>query len=54
VKYGAPMLFVEMKSGGEALNGFGMFEAGTGKMGLYSGQPSIENIRGVITKRELQ
>jgi hypothetical protein len=38
-------LFVEMKAGGEALHAYGMFEAGTGKMGLYSSQPSVDNSR---------
>jgi len=45
----APGLIVEMKSGGEVLNAFGMFETGTSKMGLYTGKPNSEQIRQIMT-----
>jgi hypothetical protein len=32
-----------MKSGGEVLNGLGLFEVATSKQAIYSGQPSIPN-----------
>lgn len=43
----SPTLIVEMKSGGEALHPFGMFEAGTGKQGLYGGQPTVEQFTSI-------
>lgn len=43
-----PTLVVEMKSGGEILHAFGMFETGTSKMGLYAGKPTSEQIRQIM------
>jgi hypothetical protein len=43
-----PSLIVEMKTGGEVLNSFGMFETGTSKMGLYVGKPTVDNLRSII------
>lgn len=48
-QFEAPTLIVEMKSGGEVLHAFGMFETGTSKMGLYAGQPSSEHMRQIMT-----
>lgn len=45
----APTLIVEMKTGGEALHAFGMFETGTSKMGLYAGKPNSEQMRQIMT-----
>jgi hypothetical protein len=45
----APTLIVEMKTGGEALNSLGMYEAATGKMGLYAGKPNLEQIRQICS-----
>jgi len=47
--YEAPTLVVEMKSGGEVLHAFGMFETGTSKMGLYAGKPTSEQMRQIMT-----
>lgn len=44
----APTLIVEMKSGGEVLHAFGMFETGTSKMGLYAGQPTSEHVKQIM------
>lgn len=44
----APTLVVEMKSGGEILHAFGMFETGTSKMGVYAGQPSSEHMKQIM------
>jgi len=40
---------VEMKAGGEVLNTLGMFEAGTGKRGLYLGKPTIPQLQSIAT-----
>lgn len=49
IHFEAPTLIVEMKSGGEVLHSFGMFETGTSKMGLYAGKPSTEHFRQIMT-----
>jgi hypothetical protein len=43
----APTLIVEMKSGGEVLNGLGLFEVATSKQAIYGGQPSVTNFTSV-------
>jgi len=45
----APSLYIQAKSGGDALNAYGMFEAGSGKMGVYVGKPNIMQL-GEITR----
>jgi len=47
-QFEAPTLIVEMKSGGEVLHAFGMFETGTSKMGLYAGKPTPEQFRQIM------
>jgi hypothetical protein len=44
-----PTLITEMKSGGEVLHAFGMFETGTSKIGMYAGKPSSDQIRQIMT-----
>jgi len=44
----APTLIVEMKSGGEVLHAYGMYETGTSKMGLYAGKPSSEHVKQIM------
>jgi hypothetical protein len=39
----------EMKTGGDVLNGLGMFEAGSSKLGIYAGQPSIDQFRSIMS-----
>lgn len=43
-----PTLLVEMKTGGEVLNAFGLFETGTSKIGLYAGKPTTESLRNIL------
>jgi hypothetical protein len=43
-----PTLFTEMKSGGEILNAFGLYETATSKMGSYAGTPSPEQIKEIL------
>jgi len=45
--FGRPTLFVEMKTGGEVLNAYGMFEVATSKIGCYGGQPTTAQFRSV-------
>lgn len=45
----APNLMVEMKSGGEVLHSFGMYETGTSKIGMYAGKPTAEHTRQIMT-----
>lgn len=44
-----PTLFVEMKHGGDGLNNLGMFEVATGKLGVYGGKPSVEQIQSIAS-----
>lgn len=43
-----PTLFTEMKSGGEVLNAYGLFETATSKMGTYAGTPTADQMSEVI------
>jgi len=45
----APTLIVEMKSGGEVLHAYGMYETGTAKMGLYAGKPTSEQVKNIMS-----
>lgn len=48
-QFEGPTLFVTMKSGGEVLNVYGMFETATAKMGTYAGKPSSEHMKQIMT-----
>jgi hypothetical protein len=43
-----PKVYVEMKQGGEVLNRDGFFEAGTGKIGIYAGQPTYSQLKNIL------